>query len=119
MIIFPIEKEIDTEHKIFKGLSFRQAICGGMILFIVMILYFTTHTLEYTVYGAIPFVIIFGLLGWYRKNGLHAEDYALKKIQTKIYNNETRKYRTKNKYVSIFNKMNITPQKNKKGKGKK
>ena len=103
MLILPIEKEIESEHKIFGNLTARKTICGGVIAASVVVFYLLLENLVYTIICTLPFLIIFGFIGWYKKYDLYVEDFALKKLQSKYYKNDVRKYRTKNYYFGLFN----------------
>ena len=124
MLILPVEKEIETEHKLIKKFTFRQAVCGGIIAATVFVPYIATKDLTTALVAGSPIIAACGLIGWYRKNNLYAEDYAMKWIQTKIYKNNSRRYRSANKYIPIYNaiyaKAKKAAESEKKGKrGKK
>ncbi len=102
MLILPIEKEIESEHKVLGHFTTRQVLCGGGIIFCVVMFYLLLEDLFWVLLCTMPFLVIFGLLGWYTKFGLPLEDFALKKLQSYYYKNETRTYRTKNYYFFLF-----------------
>lgn len=104
MLILPIEKEIETEHKIIGRFNPRQAVCGGVIIASIILFYLSLGDLFLTIVCTMPFLAVFGVLGWYTKCGLNAEDVALKMLQEKYYKNQVRKYRTRNKYFALYNR---------------
>lgn len=103
MLILPIEKEIESEHKVLGRFTTRQVICGGCIITCVVVFYLMLKDLFWVLFCTMPFLFVFGMIGWYTKFGLHLEDLALKKLQLKYYKNETRRYRTKNYYFALLN----------------
>lgn len=127
MLILPIEKEIETEHKVLGRFTTRQVICGGGIIASVVVFYLMLKDLFWVLLCTMPFLAVFGMIGWYTKFGLHLEDLALKKLQARYYKNEMRRYRTRNYYFALFNAayakrhgMEAVKEKSgKQGKGKK
>lgn len=105
MIEMPLEKEVKQENKFWKDFTLRQIVsiaAGVSISGIVML--FTGFTSE----QLFPFVFLTAavayLIGWYKKNGLKIEQIGQKKILTHIYKNTKRKYRTRNRYIDLYNK---------------
>ena len=111
MLILPIEKEIESEHKVLGRFTTRQVVCGGGIIFCVIMFYLLLEDLFWVLLCTMPFLVIFGLLGWYTKFGLPLEDFALKKLQSRYYKNEIRTYRTKNYYFLLLHKAQERQQK--------
>lgn len=103
MISVDIEKEIQQKNKVFLGLTLRQVLCVvfAIISAFIMALLLSPGVSVYPslVIGAICFTF-----GWYQKDGMTAEKYLFKRLKTDFYKNGQRKYRTKNKYVSLMNK---------------
>lgn len=105
MISVDIEKEIKKENKIIGSLNLRQTVCV-LVGFVLAVLLYILTELPIDIL-AIPYIIIGAIvayIGWPHKNNLTAEQIVGKKITRMIYKNETRKYRTKNKYVVLLNK---------------
>lgn len=109
MIEMNVEKEVRTQNKIFKGLTARNLIGVGIGLalgfFLSIILHFialdqTTSILCYLIAGGGSAYAI----GWYNSNGLYIEDVVKKKINTFVYNNKHRRYRTLNHFITMYNK---------------
>lgn len=98
-----IEKEIETDHKVLGRFNVRETICIGGIILTYLFFYISTDSLIWAIVCEFPLLIIFGIIGWYKKFGLNAEDVILKKLMVKIYKNTTRKYRTMNSYFMLFN----------------
>ena len=69
-----------------------------------------------TIVCTMPFLAVFGVLGWYTKCGLNAEDVALKILQEKYYKNQVRKYRTRNKYFALYNRAYARKREQKKSR---
>lgn len=103
MLILPIEKEIEAEHKVLGRFTTRQVVCGGGIIACVVVFYLLLKDLFWVLLCTMPFLFVFGMIGWYTKFGLHLEDLALKKLQVKYYKNEIRRYRTRNYYFALLN----------------
>ena len=104
MLILPIEKEIETDHKIVGNFNMRQVIYLAIAVAAVVAFYYLIGNIVWVILCSLPFAFVAAIFGWYSKNGLMIEDLALKMIQQKIYKNETRKYRTKNAFFDVFNK---------------
>lgn len=104
MLILPIEKEIETDHKIVANFNMRQVIALAIAVAAVVVFYYLIGNILWVVLCSLPFALVAAIFGWYSKNGLMVEDLALKMVQQKIYKNETRKYRTKNQFFAVFNK---------------
>lgn len=105
MLILPIEKEIEGDHKIFKGFNFRQVIALLVILVCSFVFWRMTDDVFATILlDAIPcsLAIVFG---WYNKYGLRAEDALIKQITDKKYKNNQRRYRTKNQYFQMYSSV--------------
>jgi hypothetical protein len=113
MLILPIEKEIEGDHKIFKGFNFRQVIALLVILVCSFVFWRMTDDVFATILlDAIPcsLAIVFG---WYNKYGLRAEDALIKQVTDKKYKNTQRRYRTKNQYFGMYSSV-YQEEKNKK-----
>ena len=104
MLIMPIEKEIESDHKIIGRFNPRQAVCGGIIVACVVVFYLMVNDLFWTLLCTMPFLAVFGVLGWYSKYGLDAEQLIFKKLKEKYYKNQQRNYRTRNRYFALLNR---------------
>ena len=103
MLPVDIEKEIQQKNKVFLGLTIRQIFCVifAIICAVVLVLVFPP---ELSIYPSLVIGILCWFIGWYKKDGLTAEKYLLKILKEKFYRNSRRKYRTKNKYITLMNK---------------
>lgn len=105
MISVDIEKEVQQENKLFMGLSTRKCICvlAALVFAVLFALIFqwdfSISVFPSLVVGALAFAF-----GWIKKDGLTFEQFAFKYLKTYLYKNDKRKYRTKNKYIQMFNK---------------
>ncbi len=115
MLIIPIEKEIEADHRIMGRFNIRELVCLAGIIAAVLVFYFVIGDVFWTVLCSLPFVVIFGSIGWYTKNGLMMEDFLLKRIQVWFYKNDSRRYRTKNRYFALFRGAGIK-EKSRQGK---
>ena len=55
-------------------------------------------------YFSLPLGAAAYFLGFYKKNGLYAEYYLFKRVKGFIYQNERRRYRSKNRYITMLNR---------------
>lgn len=103
MVSQDIEKEIQQKNKVILGLDIRQVICVAIaIVCAILMALFLSPSLS--VYPSLVIGVICWAFGWYSKDGLTAEKYLLKVLKEKFYQNNKRKYRTKNKYITLMNK---------------
>ena len=104
MASFEIESEIRQENRIFGPFTTRQVIAFGIAAVLGALFFFFVRP---PIDAMIPVCFILGGLAWYlgfhKKNGVYAEFYLRKKIKTYIFANIQRKYRTKNKYITMLN----------------
>ena len=104
MISVSVEKEIKQENRIIGNFTARQIICFGAMAFIAMVVYFIASP---PIRKMIPLCLILGVIAWlfgfYKKNGLYIEFFLIKTLKTYIFRNMNRKYRTKNKYITLLN----------------
>ena len=104
MISVQIEKEIKEENKIVGNFTLRQVICF-VIAFVILGVYY--YIVRPTMDMIVPVGIILGggvwYFGFHKRNGMHTEYFVIKKTKEFILANLNRKYRTKNKYVTMLN----------------
>lgn len=104
MASFEIESEIRQENRIFGPFTTRQVIVFGIAAVLGALFYLFVRP---PIDAMIPVCFILGGLAWYlgfhKKNGVYAEFYLRKKIKTYIFGNISRKYRTKNRYITMLN----------------
>lgn len=105
MLMLPIEREIEGDHKIFKGFNFRQVIAFIVIIVLSFIFWKMTDDVIATILlDALPCGIAI-VFAWYNKYGLRAEDALIKQITDKKYKNNQRRYRTKNQYFQMYSSV--------------
>lgn len=105
MISVQVEKEIKQENKIFGAFTTRQAIVLGVsAVFTVLFYLLTGITIDALMYFSLPLGAAAYFLGFYKKNGLYAEYYLFKRVKGFIYQNERRRYRSKNRYITMLNR---------------
>ena len=104
MISREIEKEIRQENKVLLNFTLRQVICVSAAL-LCSICFTVFLGLEFfeAVY---PCLVIGGLcfaFGWWKQDGIPMERILLKKLQVALYQNNIRKFKTRNRYVVLLN----------------
>ena len=105
MISVQVEKEIKQENKIFGAFTTRQAIVLSVsAVFTVLFYLLTGITIDALMYFSLPLGAAAYFLGFYKKNGLYAEYYLFKRVKGFIYQNERRRYRSKNRYITMLNR---------------
>lgn len=105
MISVQVEKEIKQENKIFMGLTMRQAVTVILVLVIIgLFYYFTRSDISVMTYFGVILGIAAYFVGFKKKNGLYIEYYIVKWLKGFIFMNSRRKYRTKNKYITMLNR---------------
>jgi len=124
MLIARIEKEVEDDHKVALGCNLKQLICLVGIVLVCGIFYLASRSLALSFFCAAPVAVGLAYFGWYTKNGMQPEDILLKKIQTRYFKNDVRRYRTKNSYFALYNEaLNrqgsaVAEGKNRKRRGK-
>lgn len=104
MICVEIEKEIQQENKIILNLNLRQVICLCIAVFLSVVgsvflrLDFSVALYPCMAIGGCCFVF-----GWGKWDGLPMEKILAKKIESAVFQNSGRVYRTKNRYISLMN----------------
>ena len=102
MLSVDIEKEIQQKNKVFLGLTMRQSICIVFAVVCAVLIYMALPS-AYSIYPSFAIGGIYFMFGWYHKDGLTAEKYIFKLLREKFYKNNKRKYRTKNRYITLMN----------------
>ena len=105
MLSQEIEKEIQQENKVILNFTLRQVICLSVaVVCSVLIAVFLGLDFSIAVY---PCMIIGGFcfaFGWMKQDGIPMERILLKKLQTYLYKNNVRVYKTKNRYITLLNR---------------
>ena len=105
MLNVEIEKEIQQENKILLNFNLRQVIClcVAVVLSVVCAVFldmeFSLALYPCMVIGGVCFVV-----GWGKMDGLPMERILAKKLQTALYQNDVRVYKTRNRYISMLNR---------------
>ena len=104
MISVDIPKEIKQENKVVLMFTLRQFICvsaAGFLCFLIAVVF----ELEFSVsiYHSMVIGIVAFAFGWIKRDGLTMERLLLKHLQKAVYGNHIRRYRTKNRYISLIN----------------
>lgn len=104
MISVEIEKEIQQENKVILNQNLRQVVCLG-IAAVLCIIISVFLKVDFTI-SVYPCLFIGGIafaFGWYKQDCMPMERILMKKIQTMLYHNNVRIYRTKNQYIALMN----------------
>ena len=107
MIAVEIEKELKGENRVIGKFTLRQVVCMILIVFIPMGLYYLIVRPD-SASSIVPPAMICGTIayffGFHKKNGMTMEYFAFKKLKEYMLLNNNRRYRTKNKYLTMMNK---------------
>lgn len=100
-----IEKEIQQENKILLNFNLRQVVCLCIAAALsVVCAVFLNMEFSLAVY---PCLVVGGVcfaFGWWKMDGLPMEWILWKKVQTSLYKNNVRLYKTKNRYIVMLNR---------------
>ena len=102
-MLLPVIKEIETEHKVYKDYNMRQMIGIVATVIFFFIFYIIFRDLIVAVGFSIPIALISVFFSKSSDIGITPEESILKKAQTHYYHNESRKYRTRNRYMFMYN----------------
>jgi hypothetical protein len=105
MLSVEIEKEIQQENKVLLNFNLRQVIClcVAAVLSVVCAVFLD---MEFSL-AVYPCMVVGGVcfaFGWWKPDGLPMERVWVKKMQTLIYKNNVRLYKTKNRYIIMLNR---------------
>lgn len=105
MLSKEIEKEIQQENKVLLNFTLRQLIClSAAVVCSVIIAVFLGLSFSIAIYPCLIIGVICFAFGWVKQDGIPMERILLKRLQTGIYQNNKRVYKSKNRYVSLLNK---------------
>lgn len=105
MLSKEIEKEIQQENKVILNFTLRQVVClsvavvCSVLISVVLAWDFTIAIYPCFAIGALCFAF-----GWMKQDGIPMERILSKKLQTYLYKNNTRIYKTKNRYTVMMNR---------------
>lgn len=104
MLNIEVPKEIEQENKIIAGLNLRQLVtvivCG---LICLLIFYLFGGNPDLFMIPCMCMGVVLAFVGWYKKGGLTIEKIIFKKMQIILYRNDRRPYKTKNRYITMYN----------------
>lgn len=105
MISREIEKEIQQENKVILNFTMRQVVCLSVaVVCSVVISVFLGWNFTIAIYPCFVMGILCFAFGWVKQDGIPMEKILLKRIQTKLYRNHIRVYKTKNRYTILLNR---------------
>lgn len=105
MLSKEIEKEIQQENKVLLNFTLRQLIClSAAVVCSVLIAVFLGISFSLAIYPCLIIGVICFAFGWVKQDGIPMERILLKRLQTGLYQNNMRVYKSKNRYVSLLNK---------------
>ena len=121
MLNLPIESEIEVEHKVFRDFNMRQTVCLVITGVIAVIMYAIFRNWMLMVGFTAPFALLLMYFAKPGENGEKAEEVLMKASERFFYKNQTRVYRTKNRYFRLMNnayeKQKIAGQAERRGLG--
>jgi len=105
MISREIEKEIQQENKVVLNFTLRQVVCLGIaVVCSVLIAVFLGLDFSISIYPCIVIGAICFAFGWIKQDGMPMEQLLMKRLRASIYKNQTKVYKTKNRYVTMLNR---------------
>lgn len=105
MISREIEKEIQQENKVLLNFTLRQIICLSIaVVCSVIISVILEWDFTIAIYPSFVIGVICFAFGWIKQDGIPMEKILLKRLKTYMYKNNTRVYKTKNRYVVMLNR---------------
>lgn len=105
MLSKEIEKEIQQENKVLLNFTLRQLIClSAAVVCSVLIAVFLGISFSLAIYPCLIIGVICFAFGWVKQDGIPMERILLKRLQTGLYQNNMRVYKSKNRYVTLLNK---------------
>jgi len=105
MLSKEIEKEIQQENKVVLNFTLRQVVCLGIaVVCSVLIAVFLGLDFSISIYPCIVIGAICFAFGWIKQDGMPMEQLLMKRLRASIYKNQTKVYKTKNRYVTMLNR---------------
>lgn len=104
MISREIEKEIRQENKVLLNFTLRQMVClSAAVVCSICFTVFLGLEFSQAVYPCLVIGVLCFAFGWWKQDGIPMERILLKKLQVALYQNNVRKFKTKNQYVVLVN----------------
>ena len=105
MISREIEKEIQQENKVILNFTIRQVVCLSVaVICSVVISVFLGWDFTIAIYPSFVIGILCFAFGWMKQDGIPMEKILVKRLQTNLYQNHIRVYKTKNRYTVMLNR---------------
>lgn len=105
MISREIEKEIQQENKVILNFTIRQVVCLSVaVVCSVVISVFLGWDFTIAIYPSFVIGILCFAFGWMKQDGIPMEKILVKRLQTNLYQNRIRVYKTKNRYTIMLNR---------------
>lgn len=105
MLSREIEKEIQQENKVILNFTMRQVVCLSVaVVCSVVIALVLAWDFSIAIYPCFALGILCFAFGWMKQDGIPMEKILVKKLQTNLYQNHTRVYKTRNLYTIMLNR---------------
>ena len=105
MLSREIEKEIQQENKVILNFTMRQAVCLSVaVVCSVVIALVLAWDFTIAIYPCFALGILCFAFGWMKQDGIPMEKILVKKLQTNLYQNHIRVYKTRNRYTIMLNR---------------
>ena len=105
MLSREIEKEIQQENKVILNFTMRQVVCLSVaVVCSVVIALVLAWDFTIAIYPCFAIGILCFALGWMKQDGIPMEKILVKKLQTNLYQNHIRVYKTRNRYTIMLNR---------------
>lgn len=105
MLSREIEKEIQQENKVILNFTMRQVVCLSVaVVCSVVIALVLAWDFTIAIYPCFALGILCFAFGWMKQDGIPMEKILVKKLQTNMYQNHIRVYKTRNRYTIMLNR---------------
>ena len=105
MLSREIEKEIQQENKVILNFTMRQVVCLSVaVVCSVVIALVLAWDFTIAIYPCFALGILCFAFGWMKQDGIPMEKILVKKLQTNLYKNHIRVYKTRNRYTIMLNR---------------
>lgn len=105
MLSREIEKEIQQENKVILNFTMRQVVCLSVaVVCSVVIALVLAWDFTIAIYPCFALGILCFAFGWMKQDGIPMEKILVKKLQTNLYQNHIRVYKTRNRYTIMLNR---------------
>lgn len=105
MLSREIEKEIQQENKVILNFTMRQVVCLSVaVVCSVVIALVLAWDFTIAIYPCFVLGILCFAFGWMKQDGIPMEKILVKRLQTNLYQNHIRVYKTRNRYTIMLNR---------------